>query len=1318
MKNRHTQSFAFDSNGNGFNPRPSSTNAHQANGSTLKKSTNSPDKPFGKNLVKRYGNNANKTSSVEPKLASPAVDEELDIPKRIIQKQKPDELQNFTSDEVSTTGALFPNPEAMGFKSRKLSQPRPIPKYFLTQPKYLITPEFVQNDWDRKNQERMEQMEAANQGRDYQGLYEELQKLREVERREMEKLGLVDAENVAKSLDDAIAFQGSCMDMCPVFERVRRQLENNVKTLEKDPYTNKIAKSRAVKAFSRPAAGQPPPLPSEVRPPHVLVQTLDYLVEEVVDQLPDSHSFLWDRTRSIRQDFTYQNSFGPEAVDCNEKIVRIHLISLHVMASADVDYSQQQELEQFNKALQTLMEIYEDVRNNGGSCPNEAEFRAYHLLSHIRDPEVERQIQELPDHIYNDKNIQIALELRKLITQNNIVERGVKPLVGALNFYVDFFRKIYNDTTPLLIACLLETQFSEIRFYALKAMSRSFHSKSRGYSLSSLQDALGFYYAEDLLAFLKYYEIDTIEDNGQMSADLFNVEKLKSQYKLNSFQEKPRYPPVYSPQIDQKIKGRDYKHFINNGLPNATFDIRTDAKSKPASTSLSSAQAGGNRSLETTTFQALKQFPNNSFKPSEIKFSQPPQEEAHISQSHKPGPGPTLAKPAAPQFTFNAPSAKMQTLKPVPTPSNTFTLNSTPSISATSAAPNKIDFSSVKPVPDYSGRNLFQAKKVTFNPQPEINSLPAREEKQDKLPTPSPSMPALSEPLPSPKVTVNTPPAKKKLVDLDLFSKAAQEIASQILRQVVETETQTLLTKIFQNRQAQVQRSTIIKTFGKELFSAFLDEIISESLLNTKATSHHDRLAKKRAMKSMAANARKSLHAFRERKLRATELRGVTFARQEKRLASASVDSSFSEIESAHKRRKQSVADLNIGQRKKQMTELWTPLNLKKFVETCSRGVNLKIEEPNLKLTCLLVVEDWSSPYSKWLNSKFALQPNISAMVYENSVSSDKVDLQVTSLPRKDHLNKKMFQSCSFVIFEFGLVAKSSISIAEKLETDYKVLKSIVSWIEKYSYYRAHLVILFWDASRSGLRNEEVASKLKLSQFSNAKNVKDVILCNMSSNDTDTSANFGNILTQALDKIADDFDGELTAKGQKHKIKLLNQQAAATAISDNRATLKPEVDDLDKLNAKLMKRAQFLRKYKNLRPMGPPATKPTPNPNRTMDTTALANKTLASIMAQHANRSSAGTSSRGSTFFLDSSVSSIGNGSVLNAFGQGVVEESTPVGSPNTSLLNQSAGGTIRRKSDKIAKLRDLAANIKSRYQKPDSASGDAPSPKLNGPLF
>ena len=92
-------------------------------------------------------------------------------------------------------------------------------------------------------------MEAENGGRDYQGLYEDMQKLREIERTKMEELGLVDAENVAKDLTEAISFSGSCLDMCPVFERVRRQLENNVKALEKILYQTKFHESVQLKRF-------------------------------------------------------------------------------------------------------------------------------------------------------------------------------------------------------------------------------------------------------------------------------------------------------------------------------------------------------------------------------------------------------------------------------------------------------------------------------------------------------------------------------------------------------------------------------------------------------------------------------------------------------------------------------------------------------------------------------------------------------------------------------------------------------------------------------------------------------------------------------------------------------------------------------------------------------------------------------------------------------------------------------------------------------------------------------------------------------------
>lgn len=53
-------------------------------------------------------------------------------------------------------------------------------------------------------------------------------KAREVERQQAIANGLMDDPNARKSLGDAITLVGTCMDMCPRFERYRRERENNL----------------------------------------------------------------------------------------------------------------------------------------------------------------------------------------------------------------------------------------------------------------------------------------------------------------------------------------------------------------------------------------------------------------------------------------------------------------------------------------------------------------------------------------------------------------------------------------------------------------------------------------------------------------------------------------------------------------------------------------------------------------------------------------------------------------------------------------------------------------------------------------------------------------------------------------------------------------------------------------------------------------------------------------------------------------------------------------------------------------------------------
>ena len=62
----------------------------------------------------------------------------------------------------------------------------------------------------------------------------------------------------------------------------------------------------------------------------------------------DSHPFLRDRTRAVRQDFTMQNERGLIAIECHERIARYHILCLHVLREWE-NFSESQELEQLRK---------------------------------------------------------------------------------------------------------------------------------------------------------------------------------------------------------------------------------------------------------------------------------------------------------------------------------------------------------------------------------------------------------------------------------------------------------------------------------------------------------------------------------------------------------------------------------------------------------------------------------------------------------------------------------------------------------------------------------------------------------------------------------------------------------------------------------------------------------------------------------------------------------------------------------------------------------------------------------------------------------
>ncbi|KDQ58158.1 hypothetical protein JAAARDRAFT_258913 [Jaapia argillacea MUCL 33604] len=97
-----------------------------------------------------------------------------------------------------------------------------------TRDEYEATEEDVDlTDGMEEEEDSAEEPELETQ-EEREKFYQELLKAREVERKKAIAEGKMDDPLVPKRLDEAITMVGTCLDMCPRFERYRRERENNL----------------------------------------------------------------------------------------------------------------------------------------------------------------------------------------------------------------------------------------------------------------------------------------------------------------------------------------------------------------------------------------------------------------------------------------------------------------------------------------------------------------------------------------------------------------------------------------------------------------------------------------------------------------------------------------------------------------------------------------------------------------------------------------------------------------------------------------------------------------------------------------------------------------------------------------------------------------------------------------------------------------------------------------------------------------------------------------------------------------------------------
>ncbi|CZT21621.1 uncharacterized protein RCC_07485 [Ramularia collo-cygni] len=405
---------------------------------------------------------------------------------------------------------------------------------------------------------------AANGGAMAGGLlkdrYEQLKKIRELERKDAERQGIVSAPGQARLLSDAVTPVGTCLDMCAEWERVERAYQNSVAPEELDPDHSAYApggplpvEARMVKKFKRPGAGDGDQLPSDLRPPHVLRTTCDYLFRDLLANAPSLasvHGFIWDRTRAIRNDFSIQQVTKLDdvriAIECFERIARFHILALHQMATpesqqaarrAETTYEPQQEREQLDRTLLSLMQYYDDYRGRL-ELTNEAEFRSYCVIFQLdsSQTDTEDRVQTWPKALLGDRKIQAALSLFAAACSTFRRLGPFKALatehVIARQDWEGFWKVMNSSKISYLQACVAEIYFHLLRDVVLRSIIRAMRpmkpvngklGPNTEWSMHDLRDLFYFDDDEQLIAFCALYDLEFYQVGDEDYLDVSSV---------------------------------------------------------------------------------------------------------------------------------------------------------------------------------------------------------------------------------------------------------------------------------------------------------------------------------------------------------------------------------------------------------------------------------------------------------------------------------------------------------------------------------------------------------------------------------------------------------------------------------------------------------------------------------------------------------------------------------------------------------------------------------------------------------------------------
>lgn len=234
--------------------------------------------------------------------------------------------------------------------------------------------------------------------------------------------------------------RGTCQTMCPALELRDREAQNRLHHFEMLSGTERDKRPkgdplRAVKEYSRPAAGKDSTKPTDLRPPAVLMKTVCYLIDEIAaspDLQPwtEVYSFVFDRLRSVKQDMIIQRVSGLECVAILELTVRFLIYSSYRLCGEPLRlYDPRINDTHLQEYLSWLLDCY---KTETGPFPNQEEFQALGLLYNLGSDHVAQHIMELPEQLRSSPAITLALSINRAFLERNPVR--LLRLSQRLNF--------------------------------------------------------------------------------------------------------------------------------------------------------------------------------------------------------------------------------------------------------------------------------------------------------------------------------------------------------------------------------------------------------------------------------------------------------------------------------------------------------------------------------------------------------------------------------------------------------------------------------------------------------------------------------------------------------------------------------------------------------------------------------------------------------------------------------------------------------------------------------------------------------------------